>query len=37
MTGEDRRDSRSSWDKREVIASAAILLAIVASYLYFSG
>ncbi len=37
MTVEDRRDSRRSWDKREVIASAAILLAIVASYLYFSG
>ena len=37
MTGEDRRDSRNSWDKREVIVSVAVLLAIVASYLYFSG
>ena len=37
MTVEDRRDSRGSWDARDVVASAAILVAIVASYLYFSG
>ena len=37
ISEEQRRDSRRSWDNREVIASAAILVAIVASYLYFSG
>ncbi|HJN47749.1 MAG TPA: sodium:solute symporter [Acidobacteriota bacterium] len=37
MTAEDRVDSRSSWGVRDVFASAMILVAIVASYLYFSG
>ncbi|MCS5704390.1 MAG: sodium:solute symporter [Acidobacteria bacterium] len=37
MTVEDRVDSRSSWGVRDVFASAMILVAIVASYLYFSG
>ncbi len=37
MTVEDRIDSRSSWGVRDVFASAMILVAIVASYMYFSG
>ena len=37
MTVEDRVDSRSSWGVRDVFASAMILVAIVALYLYFSG
>ncbi len=37
MTGEDRSDSRNSWDRREVAVSVAVVLAIIASYLYFSG
>ena len=37
MTAEDRVDSRSSWGVRDVFASAMILVAIVASYMYFSG
>jgi len=34
---EDRQLSRSSWDKRDIIASAAVMVAIVAAYLYFTG
>jgi|TARA_B100000745_G_scaffold177796_1_gene116449 SSS family solute:Na+ symporter len=37
MTVEDRVDSRSSWSARDVFASAMILVAIVALYVYFSG
>ena len=37
MTDEDRVDSRRSWSARDVFASAMILVAIVALYLYFSG
>ena len=37
MTDEHRRESRGSWDNREVIASGAVLVAIVLAYLYFSG
>ena len=37
MTVEDRVDSRSSWGVRDVFASAMILVAIVAAYMYFSG
>ncbi len=37
MTVEDRVDSRNSWGVRDVFASAMVLVAIVASYLYFSG
>jgi len=37
MTGEDRSDSRNSWDRREVAVSVAVVLAIITSYLYFSG
>jgi len=34
---EDRSKTRSSWDKKEVIASAFILACIFAAYVYFSG
>ncbi len=37
ITDDHRRDSRGSWDKRDIIASAAVLVAIVAAYLYFTG
>ena len=37
VTDADRRASRSSWDWREVTASAVVLLAILAAYLYFNG
>ena len=34
---EDRAQTRASWDRREVIASAAIFLCILGAYLYFTG
>jgi len=34
---EHRRISRGSWDRRDVIASAVVLLVILAAYLYFRG
>ncbi len=37
VTEEHRRESRKSWDRRDVIASALVLVAIVAAYLYFTG
>ena len=37
LTEEDRRASRASWNRYDVLASAAVLLAIVAAYLYFTG
>jgi len=37
ITDQHRSDSRGSWDKRDIIASAAVLVAIVAAYLYFTG
>lgn len=37
LTDEDRRTSRASWNKWDVIASAAVLAAILAAYLYFRG
>ena len=36
-TDEDRRETRSSWNAGDVLASAAILVAILAAYLYFRG
>jgi solute:Na+ symporter, SSS family len=36
-TAEERRITRASWDWRDVLASAAILAAIVGAYLYFRG
>jgi len=37
ITDEHRRQSRSSWDARDVIASALVLAAILAAYLFFTG
>jgi SSS family solute:Na+ symporter len=37
LTDEDRKASRASWNKWDVIASAAVLAAILAAYLYFRG
>ncbi|MHC5061108.1 MAG: sodium:solute symporter [Planctomycetota bacterium] len=37
LTDEDRRMSRASWNKWDVIASGAVLAAILAAYLYFRG
>jgi len=36
-TEEDRRATRASWNKTDVIASALVLLMILAAYLYFTG
>lgn len=36
-TDEQRRESRSSWDWREVTASALLLVLILCAYLYFTG
>jgi len=37
VTAEDRAESRASWNQWDVIASAAVLVAILAAYLYFVG
>ncbi|PYP13686.1 MAG: Na+/glucose cotransporter [Gemmatimonadetes bacterium] len=37
VTTEDRAQSRASWSDREVIASAVVLVLILAAYLYFRG
>jgi SSS family solute:Na+ symporter len=37
ITDDHRLESRRSWDKGDVIASAVVLLAIIAAYLYFTG
>ena len=37
LTDEDRRASRSSWNWRDVTATAVVLLIILAVYLYFTG
>jgi len=37
LTDEDRRASRASWNIWDVIASGAVLAAILAAYLYFRG
>jgi SSS family solute:Na+ symporter len=36
-TDDDRAKTRASWDWREVLASAFILLCILGAYLYFRG
>ncbi|MEE9167604.1 MAG: sodium:solute symporter [Candidatus Neomarinimicrobiota bacterium] len=36
-TDEDRQSSRASWSTRDVVASALVLILIVAAYLYFTG
>ena len=37
VAAEDRAQSRSSWNRRDVIASGVVLLLILAAYLYFRG
>jgi SSS family solute:Na+ symporter len=37
VTAEHRAESRSSWTQADVLASATVLVAIVAAYVYFSG
>jgi SSS family solute:Na+ symporter len=37
VTHEDRAASRASWNRNDVIASVAVLVAILAAYLYFTG
>jgi SSS family solute:Na+ symporter len=37
VTDEDRVQSRSSWDRRDVLGSAAVLVMILMAYLYFRG
>jgi SSS family solute:Na+ symporter len=37
LTDEDRKTSRASWNRWDVIASAAVLAAILGAYLYFRG
>ncbi len=37
LTEKDRRASRATWNKSDVIASLAVLAAILAAYLYFRG
>jgi SSS family solute:Na+ symporter len=37
VTAEDRAASRATWSMRDVVASVAVLVAILAAYLYFTG
>jgi SSS family solute:Na+ symporter len=37
VTGEQQRQTRASWDRRDVISSVVVLLFILAAYLYFNG
>jgi SSS family solute:Na+ symporter len=37
LTDEDRKASRASWNRWDVIASCGVLAAIIAAYLYFRG
>jgi solute:Na+ symporter, SSS family len=37
VSEEHRAESRASWDRRDVLGSAAVLLMILAAYLYFRG
>jgi SSS family solute:Na+ symporter len=37
LTEENRRESRSSWSAFDVVASAGVLVAILAAYVYFRG
>jgi len=37
VTDEQLRETRASWDRRDVIGSALVLVAILMAYLYFSG
>lgn len=35
LTDKDRQESRRSWDARDILASAAVLVIIIVAYLYF--
>jgi len=37
LTDEHRRESRASWSAGDVLASVAVVVAIIAAYLYFRG
>ena len=37
VTDKHRADSRRSWDRRDVLGSALVLLMIILAYLYFRG
>ncbi|MBP1661734.1 MAG: Na+/glucose cotransporter, partial [Candidatus Aminicenantes bacterium] len=37
ITAEHRKESRASWQARDVIGSAIVLALIIAAYLYFTG
>jgi SSS family solute:Na+ symporter len=37
VTEEHRKETRASWTTGDVIASAVVLVLIVAAYLYFTG
>ena len=37
VTDEHRAESRRSWDRRDVIGSAVVLVMILLAYLYFRG
>ena len=37
VTEEHRKESRSSWSRGDVIASAVVVVLIIAAYLYFTG
>jgi len=37
LTDDDRKESRSSWNVKDIIFSALVLVLILAAYLYFTG
>ena len=37
MTEEDRRQTRSSWDAKDIISTFIVLGLILAAYMYFRG
>jgi SSS family solute:Na+ symporter len=37
MSDEDRKETRASWDAKDVLLSGLVLLLILAAYLYFQG
>jgi solute:Na+ symporter, SSS family len=37
VSDEHRAETRASWDRRDVLASGAVLILILAAYLYFQG
>ena len=37
VTDEHKKDSRSSWDARDIVSSVLVLVLILAAYLFFVG